>query len=189
MPLSEEWKALHAARWRQCLRCPLAERRISQAFEVPPAVPLVSASGPSSPLLLILYSCPDPEQGEAGTVEGFLIDGLPSSPQQRLVLGTLQALGHLIDLKESDLAYTFALGCRPASIMDSRKLMAPRKGDLRMCRPRWQSELLALDPVLVLLAGRHALEAADPTKTRVGPWLGEIVDVRVELGLEKSLLR
>lgn len=179
--------------WQHCLRCSLADMRCSYdkaEGKFPAPVAFVSDGEdrgwnprklpPQAPLL-IMYSCPDPEQFLAGNL-GAIEDASEEtgSRSQMLVEECWRMVRNLLPWDLDEVAFSFALGCRPVNFKDPRKTTKPKQQWLKACRRRWQTEVSIVDPDLVLLCGRHALATVRPDlTTKYTKLLGEIVDFRI----------
>jgi hypothetical protein len=130
--------------------------------------------------LLILYSCPDAAQERSSSVRGVMDGGETDSPSHGFVTWSWQALAGLMPFPIEEVVFGVALGCRPVSFTDPRKLMKAKGEFIKGCRRRWQVEILLADPDLVLVCGRHALAAVRPDLgTQHSRLVGEVIQIPV----------
>lgn len=180
--VEEAWE-FHRERWQHCLRCPLAEIRLQDDAARPPTCVYVGSERPRAHRpLFVLYPCPDPDQSRAARLDGGQYDsGFPQSPAHGLLTWAWTTLGSMLPWGMSEVAFGFALGCRPVDYQDPKRIMAPRPEALRACRPRWQTEIVAADPDLILLCGRHSLAAVRPDiASQYNLLLGDVVPFYID---------
>jgi len=191
--IEDLWEA-HEGQWKHCLRCKLSELRLHEDPDrrkrpsmVPLAGPCRSSLDPlgipprSAPLY-ILYSCPDVQQERASSLEGSRdATGRTVSSSHGVVEWSWEAMGNLMPFPLDEIAVGFALGCRPVSFTDPRKLMKAKGENIKACRARWQTEVLIVDPDLVLICGRHALACVRPDLgTKHSRYIGEVITFDVQ---------
>ncbi len=176
----------HVAQWSHCLRCSLADLRLREDPEKgkePTTVPLAEGknvlSDDPAPVM-VLYSCPDVSQERASSVRGFMAGGATDSPSHGFVTWSWEALEGLMPFPIDEVVFSTALGCRPVSFTDPRKLMKAKGEFIKGCRRRWQVEVLLADPDLILVCGRHALAAVRPDLgTQHSRLIGEVIQIPV----------
>ena len=177
MSREEVFEELHRA-WKHCLRCKLADQRLSRDEERkkhPNSVPLL-AELPKECRLHVMYPVPDPVQYETGSVTGAYLSGEVGSISHGLFLYGIGLLSESLPWDEEHMAFTVAVGCRPVSFKDPRKVMKPNAEVLKACRPRWQTEVLLTDPTLVMACGQHAFRSIRPDlTTSFTSYIGEVV--------------
>lgn len=167
--------------WRHCLRCRLSDHRMSEDRErkkSPYPVPLLQVPEERT-YLHIVYPCPDPWQEKAGRVDGRY-GGEHMSLAHTLVMGTVADLQDYLPWGMERIAVSTALGCRPTSFKDPRKVQAPKRQWIKACRAKFESEVLMTDAPLYMLCGRHALATADFSKaTKLSSYIGEVIPFEV----------
>lgn len=186
--------AVHRKMWTHCVRCSLCEHRVHEEglpYRIAHASDIfgdeLSNQRPRPRLLHILYPCPDPQQFEASNFwAGQTSKGTPRSSAHWLLWWSLEVfrLANYLppDLDPEELSVSFALGCRPVNFKNPRRIMKPKREFMKMCEPRWQTEILAADPELVLICGVHALAAVRPDlQSRYHGYIGEVVPFSIEL--------
>lgn len=185
MSRQQVWEE-HAAQWSHCLRCSLADLRLREDEDKgkqATTVPLAEGKNVLSPdpaPLLVLYSCPDVSQEGASSLLGTRAAGQTNSPSHGFVEWSWEALGGLMPFSIDEVVFSVALGCRPVSFTDPRKLMKAKGEFIKGCRRRWQVEVLLADPDLILVCGRHALAAVRPDLgTQHSRLIGEVITIPV----------
>ena len=165
--------------WRHCLRCKLADQRLAvdeSKKKFPSEVPMMLPA-PKESRIHFLYPCPDPEQATFGNVLGAPVGAPADARSHLLVEMTLGLLSEYLPWDPLEyVSYSFALGCRPTSFKDPRRVMLPKSQWMKACRPRWRAEVLAADPQLIVLCGRHAFTTVRPDLTKsFTSYIGEVI--------------
>jgi uracil-DNA glycosylase len=168
----------HCGAWMNCMRCKLADIRCSEKAseeKFPGLVPMgcspAAFDDDLAPVpwhrdVVLMLSGPDPRQERYGNYSGNDPGEPLGSQNMKTLRRCLERLEGRTPYELEDMFVTSALGCRNVNFNDYRKMLKPTKTVLTPCTPRWQAELMFVDPVLVIAFGHAAYAACNPRQAK-----------------------